>query len=266
MPRDLPDFFCPVNISEASVGTSMALEKNLKELSFDELSIHSKLEKGKKSVVVKHNQNDCLVCCRKYIEIPIDIAVEKSLSSLSPETNENEQIVDNKYWSFIIKHVKKIANPVWSKQSKHKLLDLKQRHPYSFQNICLYSEVSKILGCFSFRPSARRFVQEIFYDLDFKSFYDICPGNNPKFDFKTNKLLGLEKSSNLKDESDLCLVQNEQDAESISCVSNSSYNHFDQALLPKPKFNTFELDLSCTKNIFPIRQRENEKTSNSKPK
>lgn len=271
MPKDLSGFFTFVNISESSDGKVMEFEKKLTEIPFDELLLNQKLDK--KTVAVKHSQKDCLICCRKYVEPPNDITVEKSLISQSPEKNECETTMENKYWNFIIKHVKKIANPVWSKQSKHKLLDLKQRHPYSFQDMCLYSEVSKILGCFSFRPSARRFVQEIFYDLDFKSFYDICPGKNAKLNFDINQLSVLEKSMSFHDKSDSCFTQNEQqvtetlrnnDCKHLKEYSSPSESH--KTVLTKPKFNTFELDLSCTKNIFPIRKRENEKTRSSNMK
>lgn len=44
---------------------------------------------------------------------------------------------------------------------------LKQQYPVVFQDICLYSEVSHRMGSATYRLSARRFLQELFLDLQF---------------------------------------------------------------------------------------------------
>lgn len=78
----------------------------------------------------------------------------------------------------ILRHVQRMANPVWSKQSQTQLLDLKQKHASAFQDICLYSQVCQLLGKSTYRLGSRRFLQELFLDLDFDTFYreleDIC--------------------------------------------------------------------------------------------
>lgn len=43
---------------------------------------------------------------------------------------------------------------------------LKQKFPKAFQDLCFYSEVSYLLATCSFRLTARRFIQELFEDLD----------------------------------------------------------------------------------------------------
>jgi rapamycin-insensitive companion of mTOR len=44
---------------------------------------------------------------------------------------------------------------------------LKQQYPLVFQDVCLYSEVSHRMGSATYRLSARRFLQELFLDLQF---------------------------------------------------------------------------------------------------
>ena len=43
---------------------------------------------------------------------------------------------------------------------------LKQKFPKAFQDLCFFSEVSSLLGSCSFRLKARRFIQELFEDMD----------------------------------------------------------------------------------------------------
>lgn len=68
----------------------------------------------------------------------------------------------------ILRHVQRMANPVWSKQSKMALLELKQKNPSVFQDICLYSEICLALSRNTYQLYARRFLQELFLDLDFE--------------------------------------------------------------------------------------------------
>lgn len=44
---------------------------------------------------------------------------------------------------------------------------MKQKFPAAFQDLCLYSEVCLLLNNYSFRLTSRRFVQELFQDLNF---------------------------------------------------------------------------------------------------
>lgn len=89
-----------------------------------------------------------------------------SPDSLLHEDNANEKIANS-----ILLHVQRMANPVWSKQSRMALFKLKQAHQHVFQDICVYSEVCKALGRNTYRLNARRFLQELFLDLDYQIFY-----------------------------------------------------------------------------------------------
>lgn len=68
----------------------------------------------------------------------------------------------------ILVNVQRCANPVLMKQAKLNLLELKQKHAEHFQDLCLYSEVLKAIGRNTYRQSARRFLQELFLDIEFE--------------------------------------------------------------------------------------------------
>lgn len=44
---------------------------------------------------------------------------------------------------------------------------IKEKFPYAFDDICLYSEVSHLLAHCMFRLASRRFIQELFQDVQF---------------------------------------------------------------------------------------------------
>ena len=45
---------------------------------------------------------------------------------------------------------------------------MKQSNPEIFEDLCLYSEICLLLAEYSFRLFSRRFVHELFMDVDFK--------------------------------------------------------------------------------------------------
>lgn len=49
---------------------------------------------------------------------------------------------------------------------------LKQRYPDVFTDLCLYSEVCLLMTKYSFRLSSRRFIQELFMDVNFDALYE----------------------------------------------------------------------------------------------
>lgn len=137
----------------------------------------------------RHNRTSCLYCCRSKInrlhprtDSDINIQRRKSHNSStiqlsdvsfnSPESVFSEESMPDRITANILRHVQRMANPVWCKTLKLSLLELKQKHPHSFQDICLYSEVCKSLGKSTYRLNARRFLQELFLDLDFDCFYN----------------------------------------------------------------------------------------------
>lgn len=139
-------------------------------------------------LMLKHDRNECLQCSRtrnsrvnsrKNSDLNISGQRRKMYQSSnvtfdvsynSPESVFSEESVVDPVSAQILRHIQRLANPVWSKQSKNALLELKNKQPQAFQDICLYSEVCRTLGRNTYRPNARRFIQEVFYDLDFETF------------------------------------------------------------------------------------------------
>ncbi|GIX80144.1 rapamycin-insensitive companion of mTOR [Caerostris extrusa] len=65
-------------------------------------------------------------------------------------------------------YVTNLCSSVAVKASEQGLLNLKQKFPSSFQDICLYSEISYYMANYNFRLNARRFLQELFLDVAFE--------------------------------------------------------------------------------------------------
>ncbi|PIK56268.1 putative rapamycin-insensitive companion of mTOR [Apostichopus japonicus] len=71
----------------------------------------------------------------------------------------------------IMRLVNRMASGVGLKSQEDGLLRLKERFPRSFEDPCLYSDVAQILGSRTFRLVARRFIQELFQDVDYEELY-----------------------------------------------------------------------------------------------
>lgn len=128
--------------------------------------------------VGRHSRGNCLQCSRlRFNRNASEISIIRSsiqlsdLSFNSPESILSDDNMPDRVSAQILQGVQRLANPVCGKQAQILLLELKQKHSTSFQDICLYSEVSKTLGRSTFRMPARRFIQELFMDLSFDSFF-----------------------------------------------------------------------------------------------
>lgn len=290
--------------------------------SLSDISSNSKRSK----FVGKHNSNICLSCCRlkannsqrydsdRNIHRQINNTNNSPYSStfISSDSVLAEDNMPYRITTNILRHVHRIANPVWSKQSKLALLELKQKHPASFQDICLYSEVCKAQSSNTYRLNSRRFLQELFFDLDFSSFFteaseiaerkafvngttsatmsdcDVVDGascSNSNISNNHNSNSSGSSSSSITSEQIYTLktqlkspplpsVTEASIEDLIQQSKASNSNHFtdctetndDGTKKPsnhnlrysgtgRPRFNTLELDLSCTKNKFPITDR-----------
>lgn len=141
------------------------------------------------SIMQKHNKDECLQCCRtkllnKIVEqTSLNITEPKDFASQNGKARETELLfyspesvisddsantsMPDKISNTILKNVIKMANPIMFKACRKILMELKQKYPESFQDICLYSEVCRNMAECSYRMSVRRFIQEIFLDLRF---------------------------------------------------------------------------------------------------
>lgn len=141
----------------------------------------------------RHNKSECILCCRsrviqKIADTSLNIQEPKeNLASMNGKIRDSdvsfyspESIVSDdsantnmpdRISNVILRNCQKMANPILFKNSRKILMELKQKYPQSFQDLCLYSEVCKYMGSCTYRMTVRRFIQEIFLDLNYDQLY-----------------------------------------------------------------------------------------------
>ncbi|XP_036382233.1 rapamycin-insensitive companion of mTOR [Megalops cyprinoides] len=72
----------------------------------------------------------------------------------------------------VLRLVVNLSSSVGTKGHETGLLTIKEKFPYAFDDICLYSEVSHLLAHCMFRLPSRRFIQELFQDVQFTPLYE----------------------------------------------------------------------------------------------
>jgi len=75
-------------------------------------------------------------------------------------------------------------NSVKSKQAEASLVKLQRKWPSIFTDLCFYSDVSNLLGVYNFRLGSRKFIQELFLEVQFS-----------KMDEEAMYVLGLGSAS-----------------------------------------------------------------------
>uniref|UniRef100_A0A1A8BIB3 RPTOR independent companion of MTOR, complex 2 n=1 Tax=Nothobranchius kadleci TaxID=1051664 RepID=A0A1A8BIB3_NOTKA len=72
----------------------------------------------------------------------------------------------------ILRLIINLSSSVGTKGHETGLLTIKEKFPYAFDDICLYSEVAHLLAHCMFRLTSRRFIQELFQDVQFMPMYE----------------------------------------------------------------------------------------------
>ncbi|XP_028851215.1 rapamycin-insensitive companion of mTOR-like isoform X2 [Denticeps clupeoides] len=72
----------------------------------------------------------------------------------------------------VLRLVINLSSSVGTKGHETGLLTIKEKFPYAFDDICLYSEVSYLLAHCMYRLPSRRFIQELFQDVQFIPMYE----------------------------------------------------------------------------------------------
>ncbi|KAG9261636.1 rapamycin-insensitive companion of mTOR-like isoform X1 [Astyanax mexicanus] len=72
----------------------------------------------------------------------------------------------------IVRLVINLSSSVGNKGNETGLLTIKEKFPCAFDDACLYSEVSFLLSSCRFRLASRRFIQELFQDVQFIPLYN----------------------------------------------------------------------------------------------
>lgn len=72
----------------------------------------------------------------------------------------------------VLRLVVNLSSSVSTKCHETGLLTIKEKYPQTFDDICLYSEVSHLLSHCTFRLQCRRFIQELFQDVQFLQMHE----------------------------------------------------------------------------------------------
>ncbi|NXJ54716.1 RICTR protein, partial [Spizaetus tyrannus] len=72
----------------------------------------------------------------------------------------------------VLRLVINLSSSVGTKGHETGLLTIKEKYPQAFDDICLYSEVSYLLAHCTFRLPSRRFIQELFQDVQFLQMHE----------------------------------------------------------------------------------------------
>ncbi|XP_040194560.1 LOW QUALITY PROTEIN: rapamycin-insensitive companion of mTOR [Rana temporaria] len=72
----------------------------------------------------------------------------------------------------VLRLVINLSSSVGTKGHETGLLTIKEKFPQAFDDICLYSEVSYLLAHCTFRLPSRRFIQELFQDVQFQIMHE----------------------------------------------------------------------------------------------
>ncbi|XP_074021833.1 rapamycin-insensitive companion of mTOR isoform X1 [Numenius arquata] len=72
----------------------------------------------------------------------------------------------------VLRLVINLSSSVGTKGHETGLLTIKEKYPQAFDDICLYSEVSCLLAHCTFRLPSRRFIQELFQDVQFLQMHE----------------------------------------------------------------------------------------------
>jgi hypothetical protein len=159
----------------------------------------------------------------------------------------------------ILRNVDKLASPIHFKSSKIHLIEMKQKYPKDFVDICLYSEVCKRISSCSYRFHVRRFIQELFYglELEFINF--------------SSKIIITKRLGSIDFTSEINRKNLESICENVSDDKNQTTAEIhdtrptkEEQIRQRSRIHTLELDLSCTKNRFPIK-RQLSTTSSTSP-
>ncbi|XP_029295437.1 rapamycin-insensitive companion of mTOR-like isoform X3 [Cottoperca gobio] len=102
--------------------------------------------------------------------IPADIVIGKTASNkVMSEDGPASRVLLRKE---VLRLIINLSSSVGTKGHETGLLTIKEKFPYAFDDICLYSEVSHLLAHCMFRLTSRRFIQELFQDVQFMAMYE----------------------------------------------------------------------------------------------
>ncbi|CAG9817290.1 unnamed protein product [Phaedon cochleariae] len=72
----------------------------------------------------------------------------------------------------VLENVERLPNPISNKYVKSHLIRFKQREPDTFKDLCVFSEVCKMMSENIYRLPTRRVLHELFFDVSFVGLYE----------------------------------------------------------------------------------------------
>nr|XP_023027367.1 rapamycin-insensitive companion of mTOR [Leptinotarsa decemlineata] len=153
------------------------------------------------------------------------------------EVKFSENSVEDGTKMEILQNIERLANPISNKYVRSHLIRFKQREPEAFKDICLYSEICKMISENTYRLPTRRVIHELFLEVSFDVLYE-----QPK------KILEGKRHE--------CLSSLEDGVRSPGAMDRKSTSS--DVSSPTESLKTLDsLNLKFTENKFPIRNKNN---------
>nr|XP_009912296.1 PREDICTED: rapamycin-insensitive companion of mTOR isoform X2 [Haliaeetus albicilla] len=132
------------------------------------------LENTEDTGLQEHTDENCLYCvCIQILGYQPNNKVNSSYSRTGvksiPDDTPVCRILLRKE---VLRLVINLSSSVGTKGHETGLLTIKEKYPQAFDDICLYSEVSYLLAHCTFRLPSRRFIQELFQDVQFLQMHE----------------------------------------------------------------------------------------------
>ncbi|XP_062455410.1 rapamycin-insensitive companion of mTOR isoform X3 [Rhea pennata] len=132
------------------------------------------LENTEDTGLQEHTDENCLYCvCIQILGYQPNNKVNSSYSRAGvksiPDDTPVCRILLRKE---VLRLVINLSSSVGTKGHETGLLTIKEKYPQAFDDICLYSEVSYLLAHCTFRLPSRRFIQELFQDVQFLQMHE----------------------------------------------------------------------------------------------
>ncbi|XP_062828531.1 rapamycin-insensitive companion of mTOR isoform X8 [Anolis carolinensis] len=132
------------------------------------------LENMEDTGLQEHTEDNCLYCVCTHIlgyqhNNKVNSAYSRTGVKSIPDDTPVCRILLRKE---VLRLVINLSSSVGTKGHETGLLTIKEKFPQAFDDICLYSEVSYLLAHCTFRLPSRRFIQELFQDVQFLQMHE----------------------------------------------------------------------------------------------
>ncbi|XP_016332828.1 rapamycin-insensitive companion of mTOR isoform X3 [Sinocyclocheilus anshuiensis] len=157
--------------SEGSRHSVLRSQLSITELIAVSRSDQHQLLGAEETGLQEHNEDNCLYCAGLYV---LGCNLNTPTQNRTGVTNIPEDAPACRVLlrKEVLRLVINLSSSVGTKGNETGLLTIKEKFPYAFDDICLYSEVSYLLAHCMFRLASRRFIQELFQDVQFIPMYE----------------------------------------------------------------------------------------------